>query len=239
MVSPARGGILCEELGKHFFYISYKYHNAKSLGTGKTIMILTLVIATICEISSPEESLQDDRPVMTPVAFRHFPSVFEMTRKRLLGRRSAKLQSGEFPSLVELLLHHSRTSPYTCVPDLHTDKGAIKHQKRQELEERFELTQLSDIHRANAPFYLHYENGEGDIRASRKTIKGPRLMYLTTATLIVVPVNLLSQWDREITKHCEYPLRVLIIRAGTPTPSARSLASDYDVRTFKLFLGLF
>ncbi len=145
------------------------------------------------------------------------------------------MQSGEFPSLVELLLHHSRTSPYTYVPDLHTDKGAIKYQKRQELEERFELTQLADIHRANTPFYLHYENGQEYIRASRKTIHGPRLMYLTTATLIVVPVNLLSQWDREIIKHCEYPLRVLMIRAGVPTPSARSLASDYDVRTLKFF----
>ena len=198
-------------------------------------MILTLVVTTIREISSPEESLQDDRPIMTPIAFRHFPSTFEMARKRLrAGKRSTPTQSGEFPAFVELLLHHSRTSPCIYVPDLNTNKGAILHRKRQELEKRFELTPLAKIHRANTPFYLHYELGE-DIRASRKTTNGPRLIYLTNATLIVVPVNLLSQWDREITKHCEYPLRVFIFRAGTPTPSAKSLASDYDVRISEPF----
>lgn len=29
MVSPARGGILCEELGKYFPYLSYSYRNAR------------------------------------------------------------------------------------------------------------------------------------------------------------------------------------------------------------------
>lgn len=198
-------------------------------------MILTLVIATIREISSPEESLQDDRPIMTPIAFRHFPSTFEMARKRLrAGRRSAPMQSGEFPALVELLLHHSRTSPCIYVPNPNTNRGAILHKRRQELEKRFELTQLANVHRANTPFYLHYESGEGDTRASRKSSNGPRLIYLTNATLIVVPVNLLSQWDREIAKHCEYPLRVFIFRAGTSTPSAKSLAS-YDVRISEPF----
>ena len=209
------------------------------LGTGKTVMILTLVVATIREISSPQESLHDDRPIMTPIAFRHFPSTFEMARKRLrAGRRSAPTQSGEFPALVELLLHHSRTSPCIYVPDPNTSRGAILHQKRQELEKQFELTQLAKIHRANTPFYLHYESGEEDIRASRKSSNGPRLIYLTNATLIVVPVNLLSQWDREIIKHCD-TLRVFIFRAGTLTPSAKSLASDYDVCISEPFPELF
>lgn len=203
-------------------------------------MILTLIVATIREASSPEESLQEDRPIMTPIAFRHFPSVFEMARKRLRsGRRNAPMQAGAFPSLVELLLHHSRTLPCSYVPDLNTNRGSIQHRKRQELEERFELTPLAKIHRANTPFYLHYENGEENVRASRKIVNGPRLMYLTNATLIVVPVNLLSQWDREIIKHCECPLRTLIFRAGTPIPSAKSLASDYDVCISEPFPGRF
>ncbi|KAK2466641.1 hypothetical protein APHAL10511_000899 [Amanita phalloides] len=213
MVSPARGGILCEELG-----------------TGKTVMILTLIVVTIREISSPEESLHDDRLAMTPVAFRHFPSIFETARKRLRsGKRvNIPMQPGDFPSLVELLLHHNRASPYIAIPDSSHD-GTNRYQRRQELEERFELTRLARINQANTPFYFHYENGEGDIRAARKAKSGPRLMYLTNATIVLVPANLLSQWDREIVKHCEYPLRVLVLRAGTTTPSAKSLASDYDI----------
>ena len=207
-------------------------------------MILTLIIATIREISSPEESLHGDRPVMTPIAFRHFPSIFETARRRLQsGKRNAMpVQSGEFPSLVELLLHHNRTTPYTAVPDLHSYKGLVRHQKRRGLEERFELTPLAHLSHVNPPFYLHYKNGEYDkiekaanrhLRESRTATNGPRITYLTNATLIVVPANLLSQWDREIVKHCEYPLGVLVLRTGTPTPSARTLASDYDVR-FKI-----
>ncbi|KIL67165.1 hypothetical protein M378DRAFT_191789 [Amanita muscaria Koide BX008] len=213
MVSPARGGILCEELG-----------------TGKTVMILTLVVATIREISSPEESLHNEMPVMTPVAFRHFPSVFETARRCLLPGKQPVIQSGEFPSLRELLLHHRCASPDTSVPDLSTAEGVSRHRKQQHLQDRFELTKLAEAQKANTPFYLHYGNNNDSSAAPRKTtIQGPRIMYLTNATLVVVPVNLVSQWDREIIKHCEYPVRVLILRAGTPTPTARSLASDYDI----------
>ena len=171
-------------------------------------------------------------PVMTPVALRHFPSVFETARRRLLpGKQQTMIQSGEFPSLRELLLHHLRTSPHTSIPDLSTVEGASRHRKRQHLQDKFELTELAEVYKANVPFYLHYRNNNDDSAAPRKTtIKGPRIMYLTNATLVVVPANLVSQWDREIIKHCEYPVRVLILRAGIPTPTARSLASDYDVR---------
>ncbi|PFH51695.1 hypothetical protein AMATHDRAFT_142017 [Amanita thiersii Skay4041] len=213
MVSPARGGILCEELG-----------------TGKTVMILTLIVATIRELSSPEESLQDERLVMTPLAFRHFPSAFETARKRLPFGKRKTTQGSSFPSLVELLLHHDKVHPYTPIPDLTTPSGLNRHQKRQELEDRIEMTPLSNLRRINTPFYLHYQTNIKDVdRPKRKSIEGPRLMYLTSATLVVVPANLLSQWDREIIKHCEYPLRVLILRPGSKTPSAQLLASDYDI----------
>ncbi|KAF8635489.1 hypothetical protein AX17_003879 [Amanita inopinata Kibby_2008] len=212
MVSPARGGILCEELG-----------------TGKTVMILTLIVSTIREMSSPEESLQDDRPLMTPLAFRHFPSVYETARKRLpfAQRGSVSMQSDDFPSLVEILLHHGRAVPSTSIPNLTTVEGIKRHKKQAALEEHIELTPIAALWYANAPFYLHYE-GPG-VRSQRKPVDGPRLMYLTPATLIVVPPNLLSQWDREIIKHCSYPLRVLILRTGTRVPSAKALASDYDI----------
>jgi len=100
-----------------------------------------------------------------------------------------------------------------------------------EMKDGVETLPLGDILRANAPFYLHYPGEPQDWeRAKRKRSElSPRLMYLTSATLVIVPPNLLSQWDREITKHCTVPLRVFMLRARTPLPSVRNLANDYDV----------
>jgi hypothetical protein len=54
-------------------------------------------------------------------------------------------------------------------------------------------------------------------------------VYLTTASLIVVPPNLVAQWDSEILKHCHSGLRVLVLKSKTKLPQAKALASDYDI----------
>jgi protein tyrosine phosphatase (PTP) superfamily phosphohydrolase (DUF442 family) len=54
-------------------------------------------------------------------------------------------------------------------------------------------------------------------------------MYLTSASLIVVPPQLVAQWDSEILKHCRSGLRVLVLKSKTQIPQAKALASDYDV----------
>jgi N12 class adenine-specific DNA methylase len=56
-------------------------------------------------------------------------------------------------------------------------------------------------------------------------------MYLTNATLIVIPVNLLSQWESEMNKHCDSQcfLRVLVLQKEVALPSAKIMASNYDV----------
>jgi len=195
-------------------------------------MMLALIAATKNQISSPEPSILDERPVLTPLAFRHFPSGhFSYARKRFFGDRDLYDDHGTFPripSLVELLLHHHRVSPYCEIND---NVSSQRRARAIKVEDGIQTLPLGEMLRANTPFYHHYpgepHNRE---RAKRKMHElGPKVMYLTSATLVIVPPNLVSQWDREITKHCDFPLRVLVLRAKTPLPSVRHLANDYDV----------
>ncbi|KAF8844559.1 hypothetical protein BDN67DRAFT_1000237 [Paxillus ammoniavirescens] len=202
MVTSARGGILCEELG-----------------SGKTVMVLGLVLATIGQLPDPEESLVDSRPVCTPLAFRYFPS-HECATARVRAGWTSKVSTADrrVPSLVELLLHHVRVSKE--VVDL------------REYKDELESSHLWPLLNSNTPFY-HHRNVElitqQKSRSRRAPKLGPRVIYLTSATLVVVPLALLGQWDREILKHCRSCVRCLIVRSSTNLPDARALASDYDL----------
>jgi SNF2-related domain len=215
MVSPCRGGILCEELG-----------------TGKTVMIISLILATLKQIPTPEESLLDERPVMTSLSFRHFPSSDCTQARSRFGLDNDPI-GNRVPSLVELMIESSRTCPLISIPNPTTSLGARRRRRLEDIEEKLEALPVYEACRANTPFYLHFEGKPTDaIRPGnrrRQTDRGPKRMYLSAATLVVVPANLLSQWDREILKHSEFPLRVFILRTKTPMPSVHQLATDYDV----------
>lgn len=186
-------------------------------------MILALVLATLDQLPSPEESILDTRPVMTPLAFRNFPSAdFIAARKRVIKRQSVNALM-PCPSLVELLLHHIRVSRERL--------GARLYEEALELHPK-----LLRLLRYNAPFYHHYEVDPAEnLRSRRKQARpGPRLMYLTNASLIIVPSNLVAQWNNEILKHCLSGLRVLVLKSTTQMPQAKVLASNYDVSTISI-----
>jgi len=184
-------------------------------------MILALVLATIDQLPSPEESILDTRPIMTPLAFRAFPADFITARKRATKRQKDNVlpPGPRVPSLVELLLHHIRVSPESL--------GA------REFEQDLENRKLLQLLQHNTPFYHHYdvELDENERFRRKQSHPGPRIMYLTTASLIVVPANLVTQWGNEILKHCRSGLRVLVLKSKTQIPRAKALASDYDVNT--------
>lgn len=169
---------------------------------------------------------------MTPLSFRHFPAAeFSTSRKRFSrGNHQHYLQEvSQVPSLVELLLHRSRTAPYCDIPKSYSSK---QYCRSIEVEDEVDTLPLGEMLRENVPFYHHYHGDPNTIREStprNRQDKGPKIMYLTSATLVIVPANLLGQWDREITKHCSIPLRVLMLRTKTPMPSVKSLATDFDV----------
>ena len=188
-------------------------------------MVLSLVLATIDQLSRPEESIHEARPVMTPLAFQHFPYYqFEAARKHLSPHQSHAPTPNvdSFPRLMEIALHVVRTSP----DGLHLRQNAEWLQSRG-------LQSLIDL---NIPFYLESQEPVALARPARKGAnRGFRAMYLTSATLIVVPPNLLAQWNSEILKHClgldesDDALRFLVVSPKQELPAARLLASNYDV----------
>jgi hypothetical protein len=70
------------------------------------------------------------------------------------------------------------------------------------------------------------------VRVSRHPVyTPPRKIYLSTATLVVVPANLVRQWEREIEKHTT-GLKVLVMRSSqSKLPPAAELA-EYDIILF-------
>jgi hypothetical protein len=230
MTAPCRGGILCEELGISETDVVSPLL-ITHVGTGKTVMMIGLIMVTRNQISLPEQSIIDERMVLTPLAFRYFPSRdFALARKRFYrGQTQLNYQKSEtrVPSLVELLLHQLRVSPHDDIPD---GNQLVRMIERQD---RIQNLPLGEALRTNTPFYHHFLGEPHNLERTKRSdvALGPRIMYLTSATLVVVPPNLLSQWDREITKHCAIPLRVLILRSKTPFPSVGNLATDFDVGT--------
>ncbi|VDB82884.1 unnamed protein product [Peniophora sp. CBMAI 1063] len=196
-VAQPRGGILCEELG-----------------TGKTVMVLALVLSTIDQLPKPEQSIYTPT-ILTPISFRHFRDDEDRASRE---RARWKKSTGEFPSLVEILHHYLRVNP-----------EKTRSRLRDLLSE--DNPGLLDSIERNVPYYLHYNDEAERARSSRggRTVASPRVIYLTSATLIVVPPNLVAQWVSEIHKHVSSDIRVLVIRQHDDLPPALSLATEFDI----------
>ncbi|KAJ6622904.1 hypothetical protein B0H10DRAFT_2011949 [Mycena sp. CBHHK59/15] len=149
-----------------------------------TVMILALIMSTLNQLSDPEPSILDSRPVLTPIAS------FSIARTRFF-RNKNRYHSDTSPRLA--------TAPVTFISECRSQQYAKEP-----------------------------TDNERTTKRSRPN-PAPRLLYLTSATLVVVPTNLLSQWSQEILLHCEDTLRVCILRAREPMPPAQILASEYDV----------
>lgn len=221
MVSRSRGGILCEELGKLPRCIC-KSSNSRSPGTGKTVMVLALVLSTIDQLPEPDQTIYTPA-IMTPVAFRHFRNAENRTARE---RAHWKSSTGAFPTLVETLHHLLQVNPDRTHTRLRNTLAESNPSLLQSIER-------------NAPYYLHYNDEVERVRSSRggRRVASPRVVYLTSATLIVVPSTLVLQWISEMHKHVTSEIRVLVIRRDDEIPSALDLATQYDVRSIARFGG--
>lgn len=94
-----------------------------------------------------------------------------------------------------------------------------------------EFERCNDAIRRSTGFY--YIPRPAARRLHRRPIDpSPRKVYLTTATLIVVPANLVRQWESEIKIHTSGILKVLVLcKNADKLPQATELA-EYDIILF-------
>jgi hypothetical protein len=224
MTSTVRGGVLCEELGKAGPPFSLVCALI-GLGTGKTVMTLSLILSTVDQLPAPPEAVEVVTPMLTPIALKFFPSepYGEARRLAATGRRGAKDQQPGVPSLLETMVHYVRVNSETV--------------GLQPAEEELREARLWEPIIANTPFYFQRDARTVDCKRPLRAARArspPVPIYLSPATLVLVPQNLLGQWENEINKHCttQIPQRVLIIQKEVKIPSPKQLASDYIVRSY-------
>jgi len=187
-------------------------------------MTLSLILSTVDQLPAPPETFEAITPTLTPIAFKLFPSEPYSEARKLTtpGRRGTKNERLEVPSLLETMVHYVR---------INSESVGL-----QPAEEELRAARLWDPIMANTPFYFH-QNGKtaNNKRVLRDRARSPPVVtYLSPATLVIVPQNLLGQWENEINKHCtsQIPQRVLVIQKDVKIPSPKQLASDYIVRCF-------
>ena len=179
-------------------------------------MTLALILATLDHLPEPPE--EGGKEIMTPLTLRHFPqSPYCDFRSRVMGTRLRRLlfvreKRQRFPSLVEILCDYTRKLPSST-----------------NLRDAEDLP-LWDCIKKNVPLFFHFHTDKECGSSERlRRFRWPRLMYLTTATLVVVPPALQAQWYSEILKHCSNSVRTLVLKSRKDFPPVVSLASDYDV----------
>jgi hypothetical protein len=185
-------------------------------------MILALVLATIDQLPAPEELLSTP-VILTPLAFRHFPGLeYEVCRENC--RQNTEVFP--VPSLLEFMIHYISSAP---------DGSARSRRSRSALESR---PSLLESLQQNVPYYLQSIDVVKPSRARGKKTTGSRRIFLTSATLIVVPGNLVAQWVSEIHKHISAEeIRVLVVNDQDNFPPLMSMVSDYDVCALQRLVG--
>lgn len=190
--SPARGGILCEEMG-----------------TGKTVICIALILSTLDQLPRPEN---DDRKIRT-----EWSSADEAAR----NPSPESWSEGSVPSLFDLTCNFIRINP---------EASGWYRQRHSGLPEN--LTARLN-HPSLRPFY-HSRLSPANVDERTRSFFAPPSqsvkIWLTNATLLLVPKMLLPQWRAELDKHVRRgALKALIIDDLTIIPPASDLANAYDV----------
>ncbi|UZJ57114.1 hypothetical protein CBS101457_006434 [Exobasidium rhododendri] len=233
--TDARGGILSEEMG-----------------VGKTLEILSLILSTrgLLPLSAVEDEMASavttalalDWPHqewhgLDPVSKKsialeripYYSTQVEEQGKPLKERDQVghpfdkaqlSLQRKKLPSLRDMCAHKIRMSGSSIAPEQYSNE-----------EQQFHIRAMKSLLKSATPFYHLWPPLRGHRTPRVEVVRMPVRVYLSAATIVVVPGTLLAQWQAEIAKHTKPDaLRVLYLpHATSQIPSALELANDYDV----------
>jgi hypothetical protein len=171
------------------------------MGVGKTLMCLTLILATLHQPCLPAPEQYDTTKVITNVRLRDYPFEADRTLRRIVGQDEPYNYAR--PSLQEL-----------CIDALISTDASISHFPR--LPET--VKPFLDRH----GLYFSYTLQDDSCRRRVKQLPLDRppdikKVYLANTTLIVVPKMLVDQWVHEVEKHVEKgALRMIVVRKEMP-----------------------
>ncbi|WWC90504.1 uncharacterized protein L201_005440 [Kwoniella dendrophila CBS 6074] len=188
-----RGGILCEQMG-----------------TGKTLMCLSLITSTLHQPTLPPPNNIDLSPIITDLAERTYPFASNSDLRALTGYPKHKTKL-EFPSLVELCSNVIATN----IPSAVNDPNVLDI-FRPLLERKL--------------FYCTLPPDDECARYSKKKTadQAVKKVYLAKGTLVIVPQILIHQWQSEIDSHLEENALKVYNATNDELPSIEELL-EYDV----------
>jgi hypothetical protein len=178
------------------------------MGTGKTLMCLTLILATLHQPCQPPNVTLDASIVITDIAEDSYP--FE---KQNHLRDSLSMEPWELkrPTLQDM-----------CADVLvKNDLSALRNP--------FLPPHLRHLLIRDA-FYYQFPPDDDCIRAAkRKTLRRrTKKVYLANTTLVIVPSILVDQWKREIEKHLQDDVLKVWVATKSELPDITNLI-QYDV----------
>jgi SNF2 family DNA or RNA helicase len=186
---------------------------SEEMGAGKTVILLALIMATRDRLALPD-GREDGNIMVTSLTARYS----QTQHHRELRKQYSISEPDKIPTLVENLLHF-----LACHPDSVTNAP-------YRIRELFESSSLAQLSSRLPPFYFDHGSNSRAERKGEKNVKPPAKLYLTRASLVVVPASLYEQWKGEIYKFCrDGALKVLFAKdIDFRLPRAVELAS-YDV----------
>lgn len=186
------------------------------MGTGKTLICLSLILSTLHQPSRPPPHEIDLSPVTTKHIIETYPHP-EAQSIRDQSRLDVDTTLA-LPSLSEI-----------CANIL----ACNDHPRALGLSAMHVDQRLSDLIHQNT-FYLRYPPDTSWMRCARvanvRTIA--ERVYLSRTTLVVVPPILVEQWMQEIEKHVESGALKVLKVGSEELPGIMHLL-DYDVCGFK------
>ncbi|KAF9967242.1 hypothetical protein BGZ70_010276 [Mortierella alpina] len=200
----AQGGIICEDMVNGSDKWLTSNVSSRNKGTGKTCLCIALILQTLHQFSRPPSINTRLQSELYPYVPSHIISLQDEDDDGFAAPDLVLPAGSEIPSLRDL----AATS---------VKLNGIEYRRAHDFLSPMTMSMLEDIS------VYYYEEETAARKRTTRTRQGnvedqPPEIYLSSATLVIVPSNLTDQWLNEINKHTEdFALKTLEI---SPDPAA-------------------